>query len=231
MRMILFQGAKRTYRRSSIHYGMFAHEPSLGIIKDDKLDWLIDPSIAEAELNAFIGPGDCTVPQTTRELDCIRGNFGVEAYNKGRGMNGVDDVSVVRVGAKVLIVLENVRHRPIRTNGRDTHLSPDISVRCGQCTDGGVFIGSVIQDLFDLSVERLAPIKIRKNCWSICLSKSCELSSFPSLNGSNFQKRPFLMRITCPESPVSPSLEYVTLQSLPPVPGTREQSNIHLATH
>ena len=63
------------------------------------------------------------------------------------------------------------------------------------------------------------------------LSKSCELSTFPSLNGSNLQKRPFLMRTTCPESPVSPSRAYVTLQSFPPVPGTRQQSNIHLETH
>ena len=71
MRALLYGTTKRSYCGSSVHYRVFAHDPSLGIIKDDKLDWLVDPSVAEAELNTFIGPGDCTMPQSTGELDVI----------------------------------------------------------------------------------------------------------------------------------------------------------------
>lgn len=90
---------------------MLAHEPGFCVLKYDELDWLVDPPVAEAELNAFIGPGDCAVPQTTRKLDDIQGSFGVEAYNESRRVDGVDDVSVVRVGTEVLVVLEkNIQH-------------------------------------------------------------------------------------------------------------------------
>ena len=97
MRTMPLRTVERTYCGSSVHYRVLAHEPSLGIIKDNKFDWLVDPSVAETELNAFVGAGDSTVPQTARELDNIRGPFGVEAYNKGRRVNVVDDVSVVRI--------------------------------------------------------------------------------------------------------------------------------------
>jgi hypothetical protein len=51
-----------TYCGGSVHYRVFAHEASLGIIKDDKLDWLVHPTVAETELNALIGQGDGTMP-------------------------------------------------------------------------------------------------------------------------------------------------------------------------
>jgi hypothetical protein len=54
MRVFLFWVAKETYCGSPVHDRVFAHEPSLGIIKYDKLDWLVDPSVAETELKAFI---------------------------------------------------------------------------------------------------------------------------------------------------------------------------------
>lgn len=78
MRMFLSETIKGTDCGSSVHYGVLAQDPSLGIIKDDKLDRFVDPSVAEAELNTLIGPSDCTVPQTTRKLDDIRGSFGVK---------------------------------------------------------------------------------------------------------------------------------------------------------
>lgn len=60
-----------THCGGSVHYRVFAHKSGLGIIEDDKLDWLVHPSIAEAELNALVGLGDRTMPQTTRKLDRI----------------------------------------------------------------------------------------------------------------------------------------------------------------
>jgi hypothetical protein len=62
MRALLFGTIKRTYCRSSVHYRVLTHEPSLGVIKDDKFDWFVDPPVAETELDTFIGPGDCAVP-------------------------------------------------------------------------------------------------------------------------------------------------------------------------
>lgn len=102
---------KGAYSGSAVHYRVLTHDPSPGIIEDDKLDGLVDPPVAETELNTFIGPGDSTVPQTTRELDDIRGTFGVKTYNESGRVNGVEDVRVVGVGTEVLVVLENIQHR------------------------------------------------------------------------------------------------------------------------
>ena len=71
MRKIPLGRIEGTYCGSSVHYRVLAHEPSLDVIKHDKFDRLVDPSVAETELNAFVGPGDSTVPQTTRELDDV----------------------------------------------------------------------------------------------------------------------------------------------------------------
>ena len=95
-----------TYCRGSIHDGVLAHESSLGIIEDDKLDWLVNPSVAETELNALFRWGDCTMPQTTRELDDIRRLLSIEADDERRGVNGVDYVSVVGIRSEVLVVLK-----------------------------------------------------------------------------------------------------------------------------
>jgi hypothetical protein len=82
------------------------HKSSLGIIEDDKLDWLVDPSVTETELNTTAGLHDRTMPQTTRELDNVRKFLGVKADDERRGANGVNDVSVVGVGTEMLTVLK-----------------------------------------------------------------------------------------------------------------------------
>ena len=97
-----------TYCGGSIHYGVLAHEPSLGIIENDKLDRLVDPAIAEPQLNAVIGAGNCAMPQATRELDNVRGFLSVEADNKRRRVNVIDDIGVVRIRTEVFIVLRKV---------------------------------------------------------------------------------------------------------------------------
>jgi len=71
-----------TYCWGSVHNGMLAHDSSLGIIEDDKLDRLVDPSVAQTELNTLVGRGDTTMPQITRELDNIRGFLGIKADDK-----------------------------------------------------------------------------------------------------------------------------------------------------
>lgn len=97
-----------THRGGSIHYGVLAHETSLGIIENDKLDWLVDPPVTEPQLNALVGLGNCTVPQATRELDNVRGILGVETDNKRRRVNAINDIDVVRIGTEVFIVLGKV---------------------------------------------------------------------------------------------------------------------------
>lgn len=106
---------------------MLAHEPRLGVIEDNKLDWLIDPSVAETKLNTLVGSGDSTMPQATGELDGIRGFLGIEADDKRRRMNGVDDVSVMGIGSEVLIVLKGLSEKGVICSD-DTHLSPDIPI-------------------------------------------------------------------------------------------------------
>ena len=69
--MILDDQGDLTYCGGPVHYRVLTHESSLGIIKDDKFDWLIDPSVAKAKLNAFTSLGDPTMPQTTREVDDV----------------------------------------------------------------------------------------------------------------------------------------------------------------
>lgn len=58
MRVALFRTTEVTHCGSSVHYRVLAHDPSLCVVKDDELDWLVDPSVAETELNTFIRPGD-----------------------------------------------------------------------------------------------------------------------------------------------------------------------------
>jgi len=85
---------------------VLAHESSLGIIEDDKLDWLVDPSIAEPKLNALVGPSDCTMPQAAGEFDNVRGFLGVKTDDERRRVNGINDFGIVRIGTEVLIVLK-----------------------------------------------------------------------------------------------------------------------------
>lgn len=75
---------KGTHRWRPVHYGVLAHDSSLGIVEDDKLHRFVDPSVAEAESNTPIGLRDCTVPQTTREINDIGGFFGVKTDDEGR---------------------------------------------------------------------------------------------------------------------------------------------------
>ena len=106
MSTLLSGVSQRTHSWSSVHYRVLAHKSSLDVVEDDKFDRLIDPSVAEAELNTLAGPGDGTMPQTAGELDSVRGFLGVKANDERRGMNGVDDVGVVGVGTEMLIVLK-----------------------------------------------------------------------------------------------------------------------------
>ena len=89
---------------------MLTHESSLGVIEDDKLDWLIDPSVAKAKLNALVSLGDPTMPQTTGELNDVRGCFCVKADYERRRMNGVGDVGVMGVRTEVLVVLRGKKN-------------------------------------------------------------------------------------------------------------------------
>ena len=45
------------------------------------------------------------MPQTTRELDNIRGFLSIKANDERRGVNCIDDVSVAGIGSEVFIVL------------------------------------------------------------------------------------------------------------------------------
>ena len=85
---------------------MLAHEASLGIVEDDKLDWLVDPSVAEPKLNTLVGPSDRTMPQAAGEFDNVRGFLGVKADDERRGVNGINNFGVVRIGTEVLVVLK-----------------------------------------------------------------------------------------------------------------------------
>lgn len=96
------------HRWGSIHYGVLAHDSCLGIIENDKLDRLVDPAIAEPQLNTLVGPGNCTMPQATREFDSVRGILSVKTNNKRRRVNAINDIGVVRVGTEVLIILRKV---------------------------------------------------------------------------------------------------------------------------
>ena len=134
-----------TYRGGSVHYRVFAHDSSLGIIKDNKLDWLVDPSVAEPKLDTLICPSDCTMPEATREFDNVRRFLGVKADDERRGVNGINDVRVVRIGTKVFIVLrKGLSKKKSRAAVRDAHLGPDISIRRSQRTDGWVLVGGAI---------------------------------------------------------------------------------------
>lgn len=93
------------YCGGSIHYGVLAHESSLDIIENDKLDGLVDPPITEPQLNAVVGPGNCAMPQVTREFDNVRGFLSVEADNKRRRVNVINDIGVVGIRTEVFIVL------------------------------------------------------------------------------------------------------------------------------
>jgi hypothetical protein len=73
-----------THHWRPVHYGMLAHDSSLGIAEDDKLRWFVDPPVAKAELNTLIGMRDCAMPQATREINNIGGFFGVKADDEGR---------------------------------------------------------------------------------------------------------------------------------------------------
>ena len=75
---------KGTHRWCPVHYGVLAHDSSLGIVEDDKLHRFVDPSVAEAESNTPIGLRDCTVPQTTREINNVGGFFDVKTDDEGR---------------------------------------------------------------------------------------------------------------------------------------------------
>jgi hypothetical protein len=108
MSSLLSEMIKGTYCRGSVHDRVLTHESSLGVIEDDKLDWLVDPSVAETELDTTVGLSDRTMPQTTRELDDVRRFLSVKADDERRGVNGIDDASVVGVGTEVLIVLKKI---------------------------------------------------------------------------------------------------------------------------
>ena len=99
------------------------------------------------------------MPQPTREFDNVRRFLGIKANDERRGVNRVDNVGVVGVRSEVLIVLENTEQKS-RASLRDTHLSPNVSIRRGQRTNGRVFVSCVIQDVFNLPVEGLAPARI-----------------------------------------------------------------------
>lgn len=60
------------------------------------------------------------------------------------------------------------------------------------------------------------------------LSKSLVPRICESLEISTFHALFFRKTTTCPALPFSPSFAYETAQSTPEVPGTRQQSNIHL---
>jgi hypothetical protein len=153
MSTLVYKMSKGAHCGGSVHHRVLSHKPSLDVVKDDKFDWLVDPSVAEAELNTLAGLGDGTMPQTAGELDSVRGFLGVEADYERRGMNGVDNVGVVGVGTEVLVVLRHNLSKKRTTSSGNTHLGPDISIRRGQCPDGRVFVGCVIQDVFNLPVE------------------------------------------------------------------------------
>lgn len=51
------------------------------------------------------------MPQATRELDSIRGFLGIKANDECRGVDCIDDVSVVGVGSEVLIVLRQTEEK------------------------------------------------------------------------------------------------------------------------
>ena len=120
--------SKGAHCGGSVHYRVLAHKSSLDVVKDDKFDRLIDPSVAEAELNTLAGLGDGTMPQTTGELDSVRGFLGVKANDERRGMNGIDNVGVVGVGTEVLVVLRRKLNEKRTAGFGNTHLSPDISI-------------------------------------------------------------------------------------------------------
>lgn len=84
---------------------MLAHKSSLGIVEDDKFDWLVDPPVAEPKLNTLVSLSDCAMPQATGEFNNVRGFLGIKADDERRRMDGVNDVGVVRIGTEVLIVL------------------------------------------------------------------------------------------------------------------------------
>jgi hypothetical protein len=160
MSILLSEASRGAHCWSSVHYRVLAHKSSLDVVEDDKFDRLIDPSVAEAELNTLAGLGDGTVPQTAGELDSVRGFLGVKADDECRGMNGVNDVGVVGVGTEVLVVLRRNLSEKGTTSFGNTHLGPDISIRRGQCPDGRVFVGCVIQNVFNLPVEGLDPTEV-----------------------------------------------------------------------
>ena len=128
MSTLLSEVSQRAHCWSSVHYRVLAHKSSLDVVEDDKFDRLIDPSVAEAELNTLTGLGDGAVPQTTGELDGVRGFLGVKANDERRGMNGVDDVSVVGVGTEVLVILKHKLSEKRTAGFENAHLSPDISI-------------------------------------------------------------------------------------------------------
>ena len=123
---------------------MLAHEPSLGIIKDDKLDRLVDPSVAEPKLNTLVGSGNCTMPQAAGEFDNVRGFLGVKADDERRGVNGINDFGIVKIGTEVLVVLKKKLSKKSIAVARGPYLGPDISIRRSQRTDGWVLMGCVI---------------------------------------------------------------------------------------
>ena len=133
-----------TYCRGSIHDGVLAHESSLGIIEDDKFNWLVDPSVAKPKLNTLVGPSDCTMPQATREFDNVRGFLGVKADDERRRVNGVNDIGIMGIRTEVLIVLRKEFSKKSAVAIRGTHLSPDISIRRSQRTNCWVLVGCVI---------------------------------------------------------------------------------------
>ena len=123
---------------------MLAHEPSLGIVEDDKLDRLVNPSVAEPKLNTLVGSGDCSMPQAAGEFDNVRGFLGVKADDERRGVNGINDFGVVRIGTEVLVVLKKKLRKKSTAVVRDPYLGPDISIRRSQRTNGWVLVGCVI---------------------------------------------------------------------------------------
>jgi len=74
-------------------------------------------------------------------------------------VNSVDNVGVVGVGTEVFVVLEKTWQKSIGSFG-GAHLGPDISIRRGQRTDGRVLVSCIIQDVPNLPVEVLAPVKV-----------------------------------------------------------------------